>query len=69
MESQGRFAKLFEQVASDPKNYRPDFKLPKGAVEAGVEAFTKEFNRGQVWVYVRDFLIINAGVNRPGWYR
>uniref|UniRef100_A0A7C3AMV2 Uncharacterized protein n=1 Tax=Thermorudis sp. TaxID=1969470 RepID=A0A7C3AMV2_9BACT len=65
--SRARFAQLFEKVGSNPANARPDFPLPQGAVQAGVHAYTQTFRSGkQVWVYVRNGLIQDAGVNRPG---
>jgi RHS repeat-associated protein len=68
--SQARFASLFEQVASNPTNYRPNFPLPPGAVNAGVRAYTQVFNNGQqVWVFVRNNIIQDAGVNLPGAHR
>ncbi|MDP3938767.1 MAG: RHS repeat-associated core domain-containing protein, partial [Deltaproteobacteria bacterium] len=65
--SRERFLRLFEDVASNPLNRRPDFPLPKEAVEAGVESFTKTYRSGkQIWVLTRDGKIINAGVNPGG---
>ena len=64
-----RFAQLFETVASNPNNLRTDFPLPPGAQQAGIQVFTQVFQRGQVWVFVRNGVINNAGVNRPGAFR
>lgn len=67
--SQGRFARLFENVASNPQNARPNFPLPPGAQQAGVQAYTQSFRNGQVWVEVRNSIIQNAGVNPLGGFR
>lgn len=64
-----RFARLFEVVASNPQNLRSSSSLPAAARDAGVQVFTQNFARGQVWVHVRSGQIINAGVNRPGSFR
>jgi hypothetical protein len=61
-----RYASLFEAVAADSNNLRVDIKLPAQAVQSGVQLFTRQFRNGQVWVYVRDGKIINAGVNLLG---
>jgi len=69
--SQGRFARLFEQVGSNPANLRTDavaagLTPPQGAA-AGINAFTQVFSNGkQIWVLVRNNTIINAGVNAAG---
>ena len=64
------YAKLFERVASNLENARPDFPLDPNAVRAGVKAFTEALDTGeQVWVYVRNGLIEDAGVNPPGEWR
>ena len=69
--SQGRFARVFEQVGSNPANLRTDavssgLTPPQGAA-AGINAFTQVFRNGeQVWVLVRNNNIINAGVNAAG---
>ena len=67
--SQGRFARLFEDVASNPQNARPNFPLPPGATQAGVQAYTQSFRNGQVWVQVLNRIIQNAGVNPVGGFR
>jgi len=64
-----RFAQLFEAVASNPANFRPNFPLPQAAQAAGVQAFTQAFQNGQVWVYVLNGKIIDAGMNLPGFFR
>ena len=64
-----RFVQLFEAVASNPQNFRPDYPLPVAAREAGVRAFAQVFHNGQVWVYVLNGKVVNAGVNQPGLYR
>lgn len=61
--SQGRFARLFESVASNPAN-RNDGILSPGALNAGKQGFTQQFRRGQVWVETMGGEIMNAGVNR-----
>lgn len=64
---QERFANLFERVASSSKNLRSDFPLPAGAIRAGIQAFTQRLPSGeQVWVYVRNGIIQDAGINSPG---
>ena len=68
--TQAKFAQLFERVASNPSNLRPDFSLPPGAVRAGIQAFTQSLPSGeQVWVYVRNGIIQDAGINQPGAWR
>jgi RHS repeat-associated protein len=64
--SKARFMRLFEAVAASPGNRRPNFPLPPGATQAGVEVYTQTFRNGEVWVFVRNGQIINAGVNRVG---
>jgi hypothetical protein len=69
--SQARFARLFEHVASNPANLRPDAVqagiIPQDAANAGVQAFTQIAKSGeQIWVTVRNGLIQNAGVNPVG---
>jgi hypothetical protein len=67
--SKGKYWKLFESVAKKKSaNYRPDYPgLPTAAANAGVQAFTQTFQNGkQVWVYMRNGNIIDAGVNLPG---
>jgi len=71
--SQARFARLFENVASNPTNLRADAVqagiITQDAANAGVRAFTWIANGGQVWVTVRDGVIQNAGVNSLGAFR
>jgi len=69
--SQARFAQLFENVASNPANLRPDAVqagiITRDAANAGVRAFTQLAKSGeQIWVTVRNGLIQNAGVNPVG---
>ncbi len=62
-----RYARLFEQVASEPANRLPDAPLPQQAAAAGVQIYAQTTRNGkQVWVYIRDRRIINAGVNPAG---
>jgi hypothetical protein len=72
-ESQARFARLFEEVASNPANLRADAVqaglLTQQAAESGVQAFTSAGRTGQVWVTIRNGVIQNAGVNPPGSFR
>ena len=71
--SQGRFVRLFENVASTPGNLRADAVeagiITRDAADAGVQAFTANYNGGQVWVTVKDGIIQNAGVNPLGTLR
>lgn len=72
-ESQARFARLFEHIASNPANLRADAVqarlIPPQAAEEGMQAFTWTGRIGQVWVTVRNGVIQNAGVNMPGAFR
>lgn len=73
VDSQARFIRLFEQVASNMANLRGDAVeagiITQDAAAAGVQAFTWTGNTGQIWVTVRDGLILNAGVNPLGGLR
>jgi hypothetical protein len=54
-------------VASNPTNRRPNAPLPRAAAVAGVEVYVQTQRNGkQIWVYIRDRRIINAGVNPAG---
>ena len=65
--SRERYTRLFEQVASNPTNRLPDAPLPRTAAAAGVQVYTRPQRNGkQVWVYIRDGRILNAGVNPAG---
>ena len=65
--SRKRYARLFEQVTSNPANRLPDALLPQSAAVAGVQVYAQTQRNGkQVWVYIRDARIINAGVNPAG---
>eukprot|EP00009_Paramoeba_aestuarina_P003553 CAMPEP_0201506722 /NCGR_PEP_ID=MMETSP0161_2-20130828/588_1 /ASSEMBLY_ACC=CAM_ASM_000251 /TAXON_ID=180227 /ORGANISM="Neoparamoeba aestuarina, Strain SoJaBio B1-5/56/2" /LENGTH=339 /DNA_ID=CAMNT_0047900895 /DNA_START=136 /DNA_END=1152 /DNA_ORIENTATION=- len=64
--SKMRWAKLFEKVASNPKN-QTTIGLSKHAQDAGVKMYRKQFRNGkQVWVQYRNGKMQNAGVNVPG---
>jgi RHS repeat-associated protein len=68
--SKTRYLNLFGRVASDPANLRTGFNLSGPALGAGISVYTKVFRNGkQVWVYVRNDRIVNAGVNLPGAHR
>jgi hypothetical protein len=65
--SRERYARLFEHVASNPANRRPNAPRPRAAVAAGLEVYVQTQRNGeQIWVYIRDRRIINAGVNPAG---
>jgi hypothetical protein len=65
--SRERYARLFEQVASNPANRRLNAPLPRAATAAGVQVYVQTQRNGkQIWVYIRDRRIINAGVNPAG---
>ena len=69
--SQARFARLFENVASNPANLRADAVgagiITQEAANNGVQAFTQVANSGeQIWVAARNGIIQNAGVNPIG---
>ena len=69
--SRQRFVRLFETVGSNPNNRRPDAvqagMITQQAANAGVEAYTRLMQNGeQIWVFVRNSIIINAGMNPPG---
>jgi hypothetical protein len=54
-------------VASNAANRRLNAPLPRAAVAAGVEVYVQTQRNGkQIWVYIRDRRIINAGVNLAG---
>jgi hypothetical protein len=62
-----RYARLFERVASNPANRRPNAPLPQAAAAAGVQIYIQTQRNGKhIWVYIRDRRIINAGVNPAG---
>ena len=72
--SRQRFARIFETVGSNPNNLRPDAVqagiMTQQAVNAGIEVYTQLMQNGeQIWVLVRNSLIINAGINPPGGIR
>ncbi len=67
--SRNRFIKLFQNVASNPANLRDDYRLPSGAKNAGIKVYTQNFNHGQIWVYVRNGVIQDAGKNLLGKFR
>ena len=66
--SQNRYAFLFEKVANNPINLRTD-AVQVGLVDirafnTGTSVFTQTFKNGsQVWVWVRNSKIVNAGIN------
>jgi hypothetical protein len=65
--SRERYARLFEHVASNPANRRLNPPLPQAAATAGVQVYVQTQRNGkQIWVYIRDRRIINAGVNPAG---
>jgi hypothetical protein len=55
--SKKRAGSMFENVASDKKNIRADLVTDPNKQKAGVEIFTKEQNRGQIWVETRGGVI------------
>lgn len=64
--SRERYARLFEQVASNPANRRLNAPLPRAAA-AGVQVYVQTQRNGKhIWVYIRDRRMINAGVNPAG---
>lgn len=67
--SQARYAEIFERVASNPANLRTGYPLPPGAAAAGIRVYTQIFRNGQVWVWVRNGVIQNAGINAVGAFR
>lgn len=73
MDSQVRFVRLFEQVASTMAGLCGDAVragiVTQEAAAAGVQAFTWTGNARQIWAIVRDGLILNAGVNPLGGLR
>lgn len=65
--SRERYARLFEHVASNPANRRLNAPLPRAAAAAGVHVYGQTQRNGkQIWVYIRDRRILNAGVNPAG---
>lgn len=65
LSSQQRYARLFENVASNPNNLNPTIVSP-GGINAGVTGNSQIFRNGkQVWVQHRNGEIIDAGVNIP----
>lgn len=66
---------LFLQVASNPANLRANpvatGLLPQGAVPAGVQAYTRVIQPTgeQVWLFVRNGVIQDAGINPIGAFR
>ncbi len=66
--SQNRYASLFEKVANNSMNLRTDAVqvglIDIRAVNTGTSVFTQTFKNGsQVWVWVRNSKIVNAGIN------
>ena len=66
-----RYVRMFENVASNPANYRADAAsvglITQDAAAAGVSAYTVTARNGyQIWVTVRKGEVMNAGVNAAG---
>ncbi|HGM6732422.1 TPA: hypothetical protein ACKQBZ_003532 [Stenotrophomonas maltophilia] len=66
-----RYARIFENVASNPANYWVDAAaagiITQDAAAAGISAYTVTAkNRSQIWVSVRKGEVVNAGVNAAG---
>ena len=65
--SQERYISLFEKVANNPENLisQPVLRefIPIQAYNAGVQVYAQTFNLGQVWTFVRNGIIYDAGVN------
>ncbi|MBS1919591.1 MAG: hypothetical protein JST17_05015 [Bacteroidetes bacterium] len=65
--SQNRFINLFENVANNANNLRADAVsaglMPQAAADAGVQVYTQTFKNGQVWVFIKDGKVTNAGIN------
>ena len=65
--SQSRYIQLFESVSNNSANLRVDAVsaglIPQQAAKAGVQVYTQSFQNGQVWVFVRNGRIYDAGVN------
>ncbi len=62
---------IFERVGGNPDYLRNDAVdaklLPQDAADAGVQAYTLTLSNGeQIWVFVRDGIITDAGLNLPG---
>ena len=65
--SRGRYADLFRRVASNPLNRRLDLESRADFSQAGIEVYTWLGRSGrQVWVYLRNGEIVEAGVNGIG---
>ena len=67
--SRDRAGRMFENVASDSKNKRPDLVSDPNKQRAGIEMFTKDQRNGQIWVETRGSIIQDAGVNRSEFFR
>jgi len=63
-----QYIRTFQDVAANPNNLRTNY-LPADAVQAGVQAYTEVTSQGQVWVYVRNGEIVDAGLNLAGAFR
>jgi hypothetical protein len=58
-----KYIEIFESVANKPQNLNPKI-LNLEAAKNGVQAFTQTCSNGkQVWVFVRDGKIFDAGIN------
>ena len=66
--SQGRYLDLFESVANDPNNLVAEPVIREfitiDAYNNGVQVYAQTFNSGQIWVFVRNGSISDAGVNQ-----
>ena len=63
LNSQIRYYKLFQRVASNPANRVPTVNA--AAKNAGVQTFNQTYRGGTVWVQTLNGRITNAGVNLP----